>query len=198
MAKILIIDDHPVIQRLVHELLEKTHDAAFTTAEPHSVLETRHTERGVVLMDLDMPNYDGLEATERLRSYAPDAHIVILTAPKQEQVVSISSAQHSPTAPNTISYRISRRAARHAAPMTHSRSETETNAHQNTPETTIRPLTGREQEILHLIRCGRKNREIAATLCIAESTVHKHIQNIFEKLHARNRTEAIYLTSTVS
>jgi len=58
-----------------------------------------------------------------------------------------------------------------------------------------RPLTGREREILNLMRKGRKNREIAGELCIAESTVHKHVQNIFEKLHARNRTEAIYLTS---
>lgn len=57
-----------------------------------------------------------------------------------------------------------------------------------------RPLTGREHEILDLMRKGRKNREIAQALAIAESTVHKHIQNIFEKLHARNRTEAIYLT----
>lgn len=57
------------------------------------------------------------------------------------------------------------------------------------------PLTRRELEILALIRKGRKNREIAGELGIAESTVHKHVQNIFEKLHARNRTEAIYLTS---
>jgi DNA-binding NarL/FixJ family response regulator len=47
------------------------------------------------------------------------------------------------------------------------------------------------------MRMGRKNREIAQELKIAESTVHKHVQNIFEKLHARNRTEAIYLTSAV-
>ncbi len=59
-----------------------------------------------------------------------------------------------------------------------------------------RTLTNRELEILDLMRKGRKNREIANELAIAESTVHKHIQNIFEKLHARNRTEAIYLTAT--
>jgi two-component system nitrate/nitrite response regulator NarL len=63
------------------------------------------------------------------------------------------------------------------------------------PPRAPRPLTGREHEILALMRKGRKNREIARELCIAESTVHKHIQNIFEKLHARNRAEAIYLSS---
>jgi two-component system nitrate/nitrite response regulator NarL len=59
-----------------------------------------------------------------------------------------------------------------------------------------RPLKERELEILDLMRQGFKNREIALELEIAESTVHKHIQNIFEKLKARNRAEAIYLTNT--
>ena len=55
------------------------------------------------------------------------------------------------------------------------------------------PLTGREREVLNLIRQGQRNREIARELRIAESTVHKHVQNIFEKLDARNRAEALFL-----
>ncbi|HXR66146.1 MAG TPA: response regulator transcription factor [Ktedonobacteraceae bacterium] len=55
------------------------------------------------------------------------------------------------------------------------------------------PLTRREREVLNLIRQGQRNREIARELRIAESTVHKHVQNIFEKLDARNRTEALFL-----
>lgn len=55
------------------------------------------------------------------------------------------------------------------------------------------PLTVREKEILNLIRQGQRNREIARELRIAEATVHKHIQNIFEKLNARNRAEALFL-----
>lgn len=55
------------------------------------------------------------------------------------------------------------------------------------------PLTGREKEVLNLIRQGQRNREIAGELRIAEATVHKHIQNIFEKLNARNRAEALFL-----
>ena len=55
------------------------------------------------------------------------------------------------------------------------------------------PLTGREHEVLNLIRQGQRNREIARELRIAELTVHKHVQNIFEKLDARTRTEALFL-----
>ncbi len=67
---------------------------------------------------------------------------------------------------------------------------------QQQPPLVTRPLTERELEILHLMRQGLKNREIAIELEIAESTVHKHVQNIFEKVRARNRAEAIYLTNT--
>jgi DNA-binding CsgD family transcriptional regulator len=52
-------------------------------------------------------------------------------------------------------------------------------------------LSRREQEVLTLVGCGLKNSEIALQLGLAESTVHKHMQNIFEKLQARNRVEAI-------
>lgn len=56
------------------------------------------------------------------------------------------------------------------------------------------PLTERERQVLNLIRRGQRNREIARELSIAESTVHKHVQHIFEKLNARNRAEALFLT----
>lgn len=97
----------------------------------------------------------------------------------------LSSSSH--TLNGAISFRVPRRPRRDAfqAPEQPCAS----------PPRAPRPLTGREHEILALMRKGRKNREIARELCIAESTVHKHIQNIFEKLHARNRAEAIYLSS---
>ncbi|GCE17440.1 response regulator transcription factor [Dictyobacter kobayashii] len=88
---------------------------------------------------------------------------------------------------SSISYRTPRRTAH----VTIAGEPLLSDANANLP----RPLTEREKQILDLMRKGRKNREIALELSIAESTVHKHVQNIFEKLHARNRTEAIYLTS---
>lgn len=55
-------------------------------------------------------------------------------------------------------------------------------------------LTQREREVFELVRCGKRSREIAEELCIAEGTVYKHIQNILDKLHAHNRTHAIFVT----
>lgn len=53
------------------------------------------------------------------------------------------------------------------------------------------PLSEREQEVLRLVAIGSPNREIATALCITESTVKTHLQHIFAKLAARNRTEAV-------
>ncbi len=93
------------------------------------------------------------------------------------------------TRTHPYSYRTPRRVAR-SVPVSEEGKGT-----PQTESAAPRPLTDRERQILDLMRKGCKNREIAGNLGIAESTVHKHVQNIFEKLHARNRTEAIYFTT---
>ncbi|GCE11708.1 DNA-binding response regulator [Tengunoibacter tsumagoiensis] len=208
-------------------------------------LQAAETQPDVILMDVDMPDCNGFEATERVLACSPNSRVVIFTANHQEQhlfqaiqkgamgyitkdiepealvhalrcaarndlcipgafasqvLTHLRSLWKSPAtyanllgSTAAVSYRTPRRPT-----STHEPSEPSLDP-QTAPSTaTPRPLTDRERQILDLMRKGRKNREIAGELCIAESTVHKHVQNIFEKLHARNRTEAIYLTSVES
>jgi two-component system nitrate/nitrite response regulator NarL len=232
MAKVMIVDDHALIRRVVRQVIEKESDLEIIAEAANGFeaeIQAAQTQPDVVLMDLDMPNCDGFEATERVIACSPHSRVVIFTASRQEQhafraiehgaigyitkdidpealVCAIRSAardelclprslathllahmrslgQHmvpSPSLAAPIAYHIPQR------PRGHTQQE----------EGKARALTEREREILNLMRLGHKNREIAKELSIAESTVHKHIQNIFEKLHARNRTEAIYLTTT--
>ena len=263
MVRIMIVDDHALMRRVVREVIEKENDLE-VVAEACNGLEAQeqaaHVKPEVVLMDLDMPECDGFEGTERVLASSPDSNVVIFTASHQErhlfqalrrgaigyitkdigpdalvhvircaarnelclpgsfasQVIAhlrTLGKEHEsrlwdelvgPEVQNEedareahpasfVAYNIPRRPSMrrgNALPAMALQAEQPTST-----ATTARPLTDREQEILHLMRKGQKNREIAATLCIAESTVHKHVQNIFEKLHARNRTEAIYLTS---
>jgi len=243
MVKILIVDDHSLMRRAVREVVEKESDltvAAEASNGYEAEVRAAETQPDVVLMDLDMPDCNGFEATERVLACSPQSRVIIFTATHQEQHVfqaiqrgamgyitkdiepdalihaircaarndlcipgSLASqvlahlrgvwqsqqAFASRGLSGAISYRMSRRSLAQ-------RANTEPLELQASTST-VRPLTGREREILDLMRKGRKNREIAGELCIAESTVHKHVQNIFEKLHARNRTEAIYLTSSV-
>jgi DNA-binding NarL/FixJ family response regulator len=247
MVKVLIVDDHSLMRRAVREVVEKESDltVAAEAANGHEAeVQAAETQPDVVLMDLDMPDCNGFEATERVLACSPHSRVIIFTASHQEQHVfqaiqrgamgyitkdiepdalihaircaarndlcipgSLASQvlAHLRAAwqfPQTLSARglAASRAISYGTPRRSATQhpQTEPLELQVPPSTpTVRPLTGREREILDLMRKGRKNREIAGELCIAESTVHKHVQNIFEKLHARNRTEAIYLTSSI-
>ena len=262
MVRILIVDDHALIRRVVRQVVEKESDLeviAEACNGQEAAQQAAQTQPDVVLMDLDMPICNGLEATERVLACSPHSRIVIFTASHQERYAfqamqlgavgyvtkdvepealvhaircaardelcmprSLASQvlAHLRTLPTPVSTELepsftpqlstsassstlqSAQASQGGqaglvsqfAPIAYKipqRPTTQSVAQQSG----VRPLTDREREILDLMRKGMKNREIASKLAIAESTVHKHIQNIFEKLHARNRTEAIYLTT---
>ena len=246
MVNILIVDDHSLMRRAVREVVEKEDDltvVAEASNGQEAEMQAAQTQPDVVLMDMDMPDCSGLEATEKVLACSPQSRVIIFTATHKDQHVfqaiqrgamgyitkdiepdalvhaircaarndlcipgslATQVLAHLRTAWQTqtnfttrgmvssgsISYRTPRRMATQQISI-----DTAEGQAPSSDELTVRPLTLREREILDLMRKGRKNREIASALCIAESTVHKHVQNIFEKLHARNRTEAIYLTS---
>jgi two-component system, NarL family, nitrate/nitrite response regulator NarL len=243
MVNILIVDDHSLMRRAVREVVEKEVDmkvVAEACNGQEAELQATRTQPDVVLMDVDMPDCNGFDATERVLACSPHSRVIIFTSSHQEQLLFQAiqkgaigyitkdiepdalihaircaarndlcipgefaaqvltylrsywkvNTPYSSLISAAVSYRTSRRAARAIA----GEGTLLLDASNNLP----RPLTEREKQILDLMRKGRKNREIAIELSIAESTVHKHVQNIFEKLHARNRTEAIYLTSAES
>lgn len=179
----------------------------------------------VVLMDLLMPVCDGFQATEQLLARSPRSHVVIFSASIEERhmlrALQCGAIGYVTKNADAESLLIAiRRAAQdelYMAPPLATRllkllrtlkaDTAQTTREVQTPRVSHTfsmpvkkskrnlPLTGRERQILNLIRQGQRNREIARELRIAESTVHKHVQNIFEKLDARNRTEALFLTS---
>lgn len=240
MVSVLIVDDHSLMRRAVREVIEKEQEMCVVAeaCNGHEAeIQAAEMQPDVVLMDVDMPDCTGFEATERVLACSPHSRVVIFTSSHQEQLLFQAiqkgamgyitkdiepdalihaircAARNDLCIPgafatqvltylrsswkihagyggmlsSSVSYRTPRRTAHVTVTGEPALSDTSSNL--------PRPLTEREKQILDLMRKGRKNREIALELSIAESTVHKHVQNIFEKLHARNRTEAIYLTS---
>ena len=250
MVRILIADDHALIRRVVRQVFEQESDfevIAEACNGHEAEQQAAQTQPDVVLMDLDMPSCNGLEATERVLACSPHSRIVIFTASRQERyafqalqrgAIGYVTKDVEPAAlvhaircaardelvmPRAVASQVLAHLRTLAPPAIEVQEPELIFAHQRPMSTATatatgvplaykipsrpttqsvdqqsktRPLTDREHEILDLMRKGRKNREIATELAIAESTVHKHIQNIFEKLHARNRAEAIYLTAT--
>jgi two-component system, NarL family, nitrate/nitrite response regulator NarL len=242
MVTVLIVDDHLLMRQAVRAVLEKE-EGLTVIAEANNGQEAEEqaaqTQPDVVLMDSEMPDCTGFDATERVLACSPNSRVIIFTATHHEHnvfyalhkgaigyitkdigpddlvhaircaarndlcipgvfaaqmITQIRAIWRSPFFYSGTRASYSYRTPHHSAlvePSTHEEIPQDTTT--NTPAP--RPLTEREAQILDLMRKGRKNREIGNELCIAESTVHKHVQNIFEKLHARNRTEAIYLTN---
>lgn len=242
MVNLLIVDDHSLMRRAVREVVEKEHDLTVVAEASNgheAEVQAAQTQPDVVLMDVDMPDCNGFEATERVLACSPHSRVIIFTANHQDshifQAIQKGAMGYitKDIEPDALVHALRCAASNHlcipgvfagqvlaqlraswkAQSMSQVsasyayRTPRNTNHHaavQQSPDQSVakntnisRPLTDREAQILNLMRMGRKNREIAQELKIAESTVHKHVQNIFEKLHARNRTEAIYLTSSV-
>jgi two-component system, NarL family, nitrate/nitrite response regulator NarL len=151
--------------------------------EPDALI---HALRCAARNDLCLPGVLVSGVMAHLRAILQEPMAWNSVQPEKEQGFAFSQALYwPPEAMNSIVARKPRRARQAKAAGA-----------ADAPPRAPRPLTGRERQILDHMRKGRKNSEIARELNIAESTVHKHVQNIFEKLHARNRTEAIYLTSS--
>ena len=88
MVRIMIVDDHALMRRVVREVIEKEDDLE-VVAEACNGLEAQeqaaHVKPEVVLMDLDMPECDGFEGTERVLASSPESNVVIFTASHQER-----------------------------------------------------------------------------------------------------------------
>jgi DNA-binding NarL/FixJ family response regulator len=156
----------------------------------------------VVLMDVRMPDLDGIAATRQLSRMAPEARVLILTTFEQDDYIfgalraGASGFLLKRTRPEELIAAVHTIAAGDSLlspPVT--RRVIDRMAQQPTPDFTgqakLDELTPREREVLKLIARGLSNREIAAALVVEESTIRTHVKRILMKLGLRDRVQAV-------
>lgn len=190
MIRVLVADDHPVVRHGLCTMLEIEEDitvVARAADGAEAVAQARETRPDIILMDVQMPHVDGIEALRQIRAADPDARVIVLTTYRNEDYIFPSlqagargyllkdaSREELADAIRAVAAGESLLDPAHAAmvPVAH-------------------PLTARERDVLRLMADQRSNAEIARELFVSENTVKTHVSNILAKLDCRDRAAAV-------
>ena len=205
---VLLADDHVLFRQALRHLLEMEQDitvVAEASDGAAALALVEQTRPDVVLLDISMPAIDGIVATARLREEHPGIGIVILTmfAEDTHIIRAIRAGANGYLLKNSDSSKVIEaiRAVARGQSILEPQLVTKLldefrRLSDNRQPTNIAGLTDRELELLRLIARGLSNKEIAATLELAESTVKNRLSILFEKLEVKDRTQAaIYAMS---
>ncbi len=203
-TRILIADDHPLLREALCQVLSKEQDMEVVGKAGDGeevVTMASQLKPDVVIMDIIMPKFDGIEASKRIKATAPNIAILILTAYDDDnyvlglleagaagyllksargqdlvEAVRAIRAGESVLHPKIIE-KLLKRAMLKSAGIVKPR--------------TNELLSEREKEMLKLLATGMGNKEIARKLCLSLRTVKAHMSNIFTKMNVASRSEAL-------
>jgi len=200
LIKVLVVDDHVIVRKGIRALLATEPNIEVIGEAKNgqeAIAESERLQPDVILMDLVMPEMDGIEAIRYITSHQPGARILVLTSFATDEKVfpAIKSG--------ALGYLLKDSNPEELVQAIHQVFRGESSLHptiarkllqelsrppQRPP--TAEPLTEREMAVLRLIAHGLSNQEIADQLVISEATVRTHVSNILSKLHLASRTQA--------
>ncbi|MFZ1755234.1 MAG: response regulator transcription factor [Caldilineaceae bacterium] len=197
MIRIAIADDHEIVRRglrmtiLGEEDMELVGEA---TNGREAVLLAASQQPDVLLLDIQMPEMDGLAAAEEIRTQCPNVRILILTSFDSDAKLyaalqaGVTGYLLKDTPGDGLVAAI--RGAAAGEPQLHPDIARKLMGQMPAPVTPLDELTEREREVLMLLAQGNSNREIGGALFLTEATVKGYVSTILGKLHVTDRTQA--------
>ena len=193
MIRVLVADDHPVVRHGLCTMLEIEDDIVVVGRAAdgeEAVRQARETRPDIVLLDVQMPNVDGIEALRRIRADNPEARVIVLTTYRNEDYIFPSLEA------GARGYLLKDASRTELAAAVRAVHRGESLLDPQIAETVHRaprpdPLTARELEVLRLMADQRSNAQIAELLFVSENTVKTHVSNILAKLGCGDRAGAV-------
>lgn len=215
MVRILLADDHPIVREGLRAVLETQADfevIAEAANGDEALRIVQEARPDIILLDLEMPLMDGVEAIRRLRQRAASPRIIVFTAfDNDERIIHAVQAgangyllKGAPREEIFNAIRVTMEGGSLLQPVVASKLLRHMEQHSLPPASPgtgdqrmsyYEPLTKRELEVLTLLARGMPNKEIATHLVITERTAKFHVTSIISKLGATNRTEAVSLAA---
>lgn len=203
MIRILVADDHPVVRDGLVAMLDTQPDfqvVAQASTGVEAVQKAVELKPDILLLDLEMPDMDGVEALKQLRLLLPEIRTLVFTAFKTDELIlgAIRAGakgyllKGAPRDQLFFAIRVISQGGSLLEPVVASKLiEQMGRPAEGLSAFSWPALTSREMEVLRLLAQGKANREIAGELVISERTVKFHVSSILSKLGAGNRTEAV-------
>ena len=203
--QVLVADDHPVVREGLVAMLRTQPDFEIVgeAATGREVLDqVAKRDPDVLLLDLEMPDVDGVSVLRQLREGSSRARAVVFTVfDTDDRIIAAVEAgaagyllKGAPRSEIFAAVRVVHAGGSLLEPVVASkvlRHVRDARARAGDAERAVSPLTAREQNVLELMARGRTNKQIAAALSITERTVKFHVSSIFAKLGAGNRADAV-------
>jgi DNA-binding NarL/FixJ family response regulator len=195
-TRVLIADDHPVVRAGLRDMLSTQADfdvVAEAVNGAEAVTLTTRLQPNVVLMDLRMPEMDGVQAIAQIKDQHQDVQILVLTTYDSDSDI-LPAVEVGATgyllkdAPRGELFQAIRAAAQ-GKPVLNSSITARLMERMRSP--TVEALTSREIDVLKLVAKGAHNKQIASQLHITEATVKSHLIRIYGKLGVDDRTAAV-------
>jgi DNA-binding NarL/FixJ family response regulator len=202
--RLILVDDHPLVREGLRKVLEleKEFEIVDEAGDGQGAINVARLHKpDVILMDINMPGTNGIEATRVIKREFPSVGVIALTIHEEEEYVlelvraGVSGYVLKDIAPAKLIETIKMVAKGHSVidPIITNKIFGEINrlSRSRRVKEDWETLTEREMDVLKLISQGRSNKEIAKNLNISEKTVKNHITNIFRKLQVDDRTQAV-------
>jgi DNA-binding NarL/FixJ family response regulator len=193
LIRVLTVDDHPLLRKGIASLVNAEPDmklVAEASTGVEAIKQFKHHQPDITLMDLQLPDISGIEATIAIRQEFPEARIIVLTTygGDMQVVRALKAGARGYLLKAKVNQELldiirSVHTGQRRIPTEVAAEVAENSGKEN--------LSERELDVLRLIATGNANKEIGARLSIGEDTVKRHVTNILAKLDANDRTHAV-------